>query len=402
MENENTSTEEVNVETTAVTTNDESTESTEGLDEKAFASLMQKAVQDRINAQADEFAKTFLSEVVKQRAKAIDTGRPAHDPNREITKSFMNAVVNGDYAALKAMNTGSPQDGGVTVPKVLSTEIIRKANEEYGVARRVFSLRNKTGPGNTYQLYKEGDDAVAFWTNEGAKKSSSGITIDVIELGLKKLAVIIPWTDELMEDSELNLTEIITTSVARAMGKKEDAAFFNGTGTPYTGLFNDTNVNEVAIAGTNVKAFTLDDLQKVIDETPTEFADNGQWLMNRKALSVIRMMKDSNNNFLFTPAAQGNPATVLGYSVIVSDVAPSLATGGAGKPILAFGDFKRTAVVVTKGSLAVKFLDQATVYDTDNSTEINLAQQDMSALRFVQRVGFEIIQPEATTVLRTA
>ena len=373
----------------------------EEVDEKALRELFQKQIEARIDAKADEFAKTFLSEIGKQRAKAIETGRPAQDDHREISKQWLTAVVNHDYSTLKAMSTGSNADGGYTVPKVISNEIIRKADTEYGVARRLFSTRNFTGPGNTVQLFKEGNEAVAFWTNEGAKKSSSGITIDVIELGLKKLAVIIPFTDELLEDSSLNLTELISSSVARAMAKKEDAAFFNGTGTPYTGMFNDTTVNIVRSGSTTMTTVTADLLLDVIDATPSEFAGNGKFLLNRLYMSVWRRMKDTTGRYLFSDATAGNPATLMGYEAIISDVAPAPGAAGTNKPILAFGDFKRAAVVTTKGNLAVKFLDQATVWDTDNTTEINLAQQDMSALRFVERVGFKMIQPEAVTVLKT-
>jgi HK97 family phage major capsid protein len=377
----------------------------EEVDDKAFASLITKTIQEKIEAKtdklADEFAKTFLNEIGNQRAKAIDTGRPAQDEHREISKQWLTAVVSHDYATLKAMSTGSNADGGYTVPKVISNEIIRKANEDYGVARRLFSLRNFNGAGNTVQLFVEGDDAVAFWTNEGAKKSSSGITIDVIELALKKLAVIIPFTDELLEDSSLNLTELISSSVARAMAKKEDAAFFNGTGTPYTGLFNDADVNIVRSGSTTMTTLTTDLLQDVIDATPSEFAENGKFLLNRLFMSVDRKMKDTTGRYLFSDATAGSPATLMGYEAIISDVAPAPGAAGNDKPILAFGDYKRAAVVTTKGNLAVKLLDQATVYDTDNSTEINLAQQDMSALRFVERVGFKMIQPEAVTVLKT-
>jgi HK97 family phage major capsid protein len=375
------------------------------VDEKAFASLITKTIQEKIDAKtdklADEFTKSFLDGVVKQRAKAIETGRPAKDENREITKQWLTAIVSHDYGALKAMSTGSNPDGGYTVPKVISNEIIRKADTEYGVARRLFSNRKFSGPGNTVQLFVEGDDAVAFWTNEGERKSSSGITIDVIELALKKLAVIIPFTDELLEDTSLNLTELISSSVARAMAKKEDAAFFNGTGVPYTGLFNDTGVNVVNTASTTMTTVTTDQLQDVIDATPSEFAANGKFLINRLFLSVYRKMKDTTGRYLFSDATANMPGTLMGYEYVAADIAPAPGSAGNSKPILAFGDFKRAAVVTTKGGLAVKFLDQATVYDTDNETSINLAQQDMSALRFVERVGFKMIQPEAVTVLKT-
>ena len=377
----------------------------EDVDEKAFANLISKSIQEKIDAKtdklADEFAKTFMDGVVKQRAAAIDSGKPAKDENREITKQFIQAVVNRDFASLKAMSTGSNADGGYTVPKIISNEIIKKANTDYGVARRLFSVRNFTGAGNTVQLYTEGNDAVAFWTDEGAKKSSSGITLGVIELALKKLAVIIPFTDELMEDTALNLTDLISSSVARAMAKKEDAAFFNGTGTPYTGLFNETTVNIVRTASTTMTTVTTDQLQDLIDATPSEYAADGKFLLNRLYMSVFRKMKDTTGRYLFSDATAGSPATLMGYEAIVSDVAPVPGTAGTNKPILAFGDFKTAGIVTTKGDLAVKFLDQATVYDTDNSTEINLAQQDMSALRFVERVGFKLVVPTAVSVLKT-
>lgn len=391
------------VETTEVTVTEETTteESGEETDEKAFAALMQKSIQERIEAQADEFAKTFMQGVVKQRAAAIDTGKPARDENREITKQFMYAVINRDFTALKAMSTGSNADGGYTVPKIISNEIIKKANTDYGVARRLFSVRNFSGAGNTVQLYTEGNDAVAFWTNEGAKKSSSGITLGVFELALKKLAVIIPFTDELMEDTSLNLTELIASSVARAMATKEDAAFFNGTGTPYTGMFNRNDVNIVRTASTTMTTVTADQLLDVIDATPSQYAQNGKFLLNRLYMSVYRRMKDTTGRYLFADATSLAPANLMGYEAVISDVAPAPGSAGTNKPILAFGDFKTAGIVTTKGDLAVKFLDQATVYDTDNSTEINLAQQDMSAFRFVERVGFGMPVPTAVTVLKT-
>ncbi len=376
-------------------------ETPEEVDEKALQELFKKQIEARIDAKADEFAKSMMQGIVAQRAKAIETATPAKDENHNITKQWLTAVVGRDVSALKAMSTGVDASGGYTVPTIISNEIIRKATTDFGVARRLFTVRNFSGPGNEVQLFTEGDEAVAFWTDEGAKKSSTGITLGIITLGLKKLAAIVPFTDELLEDSSLNLTELISTSVARAISKKEDAAFFSGTGTPYTGLFNDTTVNIVRSGSTTMTTITTDLLQDVIDATPSEYAANGQFLLNRTFMSVYRKMKDTTGRYLFNDATAGTPASLMGYSVIVSDIAPTVGAAGVNKPILAFGDFKRAATVATKGGLAVKLLDQATVYDTDNSTELNLAQQDMTALRFVERVGFKIVDPTAVTVLKT-
>jgi len=194
-------------------------EPTEEVDEKALQELFKKQIEARIDAKADEFAKSMMQGIVAQRAKAIETATPEKDENHNITKQWLTAVVSRDVSSLKAMSTGVDASGGYTVPTIISNEIIRKATTDFGVARRLFTVRNFSGPGNEVQLFTEGDEAVAFWTDEGAKKSSTSITLGIITLGLKKLAAIVPFTDELLEDSSLNLTELISTSVARAISK---------------------------------------------------------------------------------------------------------------------------------------------------------------------------------------
>jgi HK97 family phage major capsid protein len=222
-----------------------------------------------------------------------------------------------------------------------------------------------------------------------------------VTLALKKLATIVPFTDEMLEDTGFDLISYVKELAGRGFAKEEDTAFLMGTGTPYTGLMNDTNVNIVNTVSTNPKTFTVDQLQALIDATPSVFARNGRFAMNRLARSVVRLMKDSNNNFIFSPATAGNPATVLGYEVEEVDILPDLTTTGNNKPILAFGDFKTAGTVATKGALTVKQLTEATITDVDGETTLNLAEQDMTALRFVERVGFLLKQPKAVSVLKT-
>jgi hypothetical protein len=45
-------------------------------------------------------------------------------------------------------------------------------------------------------------------------------------------------------------------------------------------------------------------------------------------------------------------------------------------------------------------LEEATITDTDDSTVINLAEQDMIALRIVERVGYVVALASAATVLK--
>jgi HK97 family phage major capsid protein len=391
-----------------VATSDETTteETTDEVDETAVKALITEAitkkvdeieVAEKISAAAVEVAKTL-----GEQRKAVSVIKTTSAQDQANVKSFFRAVLSNDYAALKTLSTGSNAAGGYTVPSDLSLEIIRNASLEYGAARRLFSNRVFSGPGNTIDILKEANGITAYWTGEGVAKSSSQPSFGLVTLALKKLATIVPFTDEMLEDTGFDLIGYVKELAGRGFAKEEDLAFLMGTGSPYTGLMNDTNVNIVRIAGTNPKAFTVDDLQALIDATPSTFLSGAKFAMNRMGRSVIRLMKDENENFIFSPATAGNPSTVLGYPVEEIDVLPDLSVTGNNKPIAAFGDFKTAGVVATKGALAVKQLTEATITDVDGTTELNLAQQDMTALRFVERVGFLLKQPKAVSVLKTA
>jgi HK97 family phage major capsid protein len=405
---EETQTEET-VETTTVETPAEETtteETTDEVEEKALKDLITKSIAEKVeNLEVDEKISAAATEVAKslgeQRKKAISVIKTTSEQDQANIKSFFRAVLTNDQAALKALNTGTNSAGGYTIPRELSLEIIRNAALEYGAARRLFNNYVFNGPGNTVDILKEGNGITAYWTNEGAAKSSSQPSFAIVSLALKKLATIVPFTDEMLEDTGFDLIGYVKELAGRGFAKEEDAAFLMGTGTPYTGLMNDTNVNIVNTASNTAATFTLDELQKVIDATPSSFIQGSKWAMNRLALSVIRMMKDTTGNFLFTPASAGNPATVLGYEVEPVDTLPDLTTNGISKPVLAFGNFKIAGTVATKGDLKVTQLTEATIHDVDGSTALNLAEQDMTALRFVERVGFLLKQPKAVTVLKT-
>jgi len=313
-------------------------------------------------------------------------------------------LVARDTVTLKALTTSSSDTpkAGYLIPTELQKEILRIAAGEYGVARKEMRYLPFTGPGNTRQIPTLGTSVSVSWVNESAEKPSVQPLFGLVNQTLKKLAAIVPLTEELLEDSAINLTQLIATLFAEAISKAEDDAFFAGTGSPWTGILNNGSVNVVNMGtGEGFSAMTADDLLDMIDKTPSGMLQGSKFYMNRTILSVIRKLKDTSNQYIYQNPGGGLPATVWNYPVVTCDAFPGITATAASKTFVLFGNLQKAAVLGDKQEMRVMLLDQATITDTDGQTVINLAQQDMIGIRVVERVGYVLALPTAVTVLKT-
>lgn len=383
-----------------------------GMDLEAVKALVNKETQDAIAANvakiSDEIVAKFVKGAEEQRAKALAGAPAAEDKNKDTTRKFMRALLSGDKMAAKALTTSdsgsSPDDGqaGLTIPAELQAEVLRIANKQFGLARREMRYLPFTGPGNSRQIPALGTSVSVAWTDEGAAKTSTQPKFSVVTQTLKKLAAITPFTEEILEDSAINLTALVAELFAEAVAKEEDIQFFSGTGSPWTGVLNNSNVNKVDQALGDATQLTADDLLDMIDKTPSGALNGSKFYMHRTVLSVIRKLKDDNGAYIYQNPGQGLPATIWEYPVETSDAFPALADVSEGDQYVLFGNLKQSCVFGDKQQLRVKLLTEATISDTDGSTSINLAEQDMVALRIVERVGFVVALPTALTVLEAS
>jgi HK97 family phage major capsid protein len=389
---------------------DEGDEGKEGLDEESLKGLISKSTREYVDAKAEAIAKQlvdkFAQGVAEQRAKVIDNGgkRIGNKENDDITRKFLRALIAKDAKTarelgMKAIDTssdGSGADAGFTIPEPLANEVIRLQSVGYGRARQLFSY-NLLSQGNTKRVTALGSTLSVFWTDEGEKKGSSQPTFDLVTLTLKKLTVIVPFTEEILEDSGVDLTGLVAQLIREAVDKEVDLQFFSGDGTVWTGIFKDTSIptNEMA-AGEIGSDLSPEHIIALADNTP--LGVDARYAMHRTVLSKIRTLKDGDGRYLFNPlAGDGEFGTINGYPVELIEAAPTYASTltGVNKPIIMFGDFKRGVAYGEKSDIRLKLLDQATITDVDGETPINLAEQDLLAIRAVQRVGMKVTLPGA-------
>lgn len=382
------------------------------IDVDSLKALLSKTAGDAIAAMtekaSEEIVGKFMKGVDEARAKALDTKTVKTDGVKGAeTRAFMKDLLSGGYASLKAMErakaiTDSSVDdskAGLTIPVELRNEVLRIAQTQYGLARRDMMYLPFSGAGNERVIPTLGTSVTVKWTGEGEKKQGTAPRFDVITQTLKKLAAIVPMTEEILEDSAIDIVALLGQLFAEAVSKEEDIQFFAGTGSPWTGILNNANVNKVVQSSGDATQLTADDLLDMIDATPTGALNGSKFYMHRSVLSVIRKLKTNTGEYIYQNPGQGLPATIWNYPVETSDAFPELSSIQTGDQYVLFGNLKQGAIFGDKQQLRVKMLDQATVTDEDGSTVINLAEQDMVALRIVERVGYVVALPKALTVL---
>ncbi len=393
----------------------------EAVDEKAMRELIQKSIKNEIpeameaaiERASDALVGNFVKGLKNQRKRGLDKNKKETPEARESTYLFIKAMQNKDIDALKEMHkishkattaneTLTDPKGGYLVPEELRAEILRVAEAGYGLARREFMYLPFTGPGNERKIPTLASGFDAEWVDEKGVKASGNPTFGIVTQTLKKLAKIVPFTEEILEDSAINLTQLIATLFAESVAKQEDLAFFMGTGSPWTGILNNGDVNSVSMGALETIAdLDADDLLDLQDATPAGALPGAKYYLHRHALSIVRKLKDDNGQYIWQKPTDGAPGTIWGFPYELSEALPDNTLTGVDKPFILFGNLKTAAIFGDKQQIRTKLLTEATITDGDGVTTLNLATQDMLALRMEERVGFVLALPDAVTVLKT-
>lgn len=379
----------------------------EAIDEKT------EEVEKRLNK---NFA-TLLSEKLKEQEEMLTKklGKYSNETQEKVAvrkalnekvKTFVKALQSNDAVALKDMSS-TLADGGYTIDRDFYAEI-QHLMTEYGVFKReAYFLTTSKGSIVMNTLLT---DVSVNWTDEVGVKKSTGVTVNDETLTLKKITAIVPITDELLEDTEIDLVGFLSERIAEKISEKEDLAFFMGDGTAtygsFTGILNNANVNTVTM-DTDIafSAISVEDLMDMQDATPQGALRNGKYYMHRTILTYVRKLREEAGKgmFIYQAPSLNAPATVCGYPVVLVEAMPSKTTAvQIDKPFVLFGDLRKACWVATKpNGITMKMFDSGSVRNTADNADLNLLTQDMQALRVVERIGYVAAIPTAVTVLTT-
>lgn len=220
-------------------------------------------------------------------------------------------------------------------------------------------------------------DAVASWVTESDNKPVSRPTISSKLMKGYTLACIVPFSNQFRRDKAALYNEIVRR-LPNALGQTLDATVFGGTA-PGSNFDTLTAGPAVGIAGDTYAGLIAAD--QLIAANGSQL--NG-WALSPQARGLLLGSLDGQGRPLFINNVQTDGAVpaLLGAPVYQTK---SVYKAGTPNQIGFAGDWSRAYVGVVE-DIDISISDQATL--TDGSTQINLWQRNMFAVRAEFEVGF--------------
>jgi HK97 family phage major capsid protein/HK97 family phage prohead protease len=286
----------------------------------------------------------------------------------------------------KALVVANDGAAGYLAPTEYGSEIIKKLVEWSPVRQYA---RVVTVGGKEIKYPRKLSGATAVWVDEIGDRTASTMAYEQITLTPHELATFTDISNALLEDNSYDLRGELIADYSEAFGKAEASAFVTGDGVGKPkGIMAATGLAEIKTgAAANLGTDPAATIIGLYHALPGVHAQNGVWMMNRKTLAALRVLKDGNGRFILVdPISAGMPTTLLGRPIVE---AIDMDDVGAGKFPILFGDLQ--------GYRIVNRLDLNILPDP-----YTLASKGQVRFNARARVGADVTHPDRFVKLKVA
>ncbi|MFJ5997537.1 phage major capsid protein [Streptomyces sp. NPDC092370] len=248
----------------------------------------------------------------------------------------LRAVARGDLPGvdfdLRTATTGTAANAGNTYATTFVAQVIeamRVRSDFFGKARTL-----TTGSGETLEYPVKNGRPTAAQVAENTPYGKSDGSWSKTNIGAYKYGVIVEATNEIVDDSQLDILGILAEDAGEAVADKvmADLLIGNGTGKPWGWITRATG----AVNAANLAGVTTDNLIDLQHSILKPYRRNAVFMTSDSAVQNLRKLKDSTGNYIWQPAlTAGAPDTILGTAIMTD---PNVVTSGAGAKVLVYGD----------------------------------------------------------------
>jgi HK97 family phage major capsid protein len=288
-------------------------------------------------------------------------------------------------------NVISRTDAAGLIPLPVAQTILNAVTEESAALRLFTKVPLSSGTNRLPVVSLLPSAYFVTPTDTGLKQTTEANWTDVT-LVVEEIAAIVPIPQSVFDDASFDVWAQIRPLMAAAVGRALDAAIFFGTSAPAS--WTGANIvakavaagNTVALASATNPSGVLADISAVFGTVEADgFTVNGV-----VAKQSVRGMLRGAQLTSEAMASQATTNEIFGVPVVYA--LGGLWPGGALLPYLVAGDFSQ-GVVGVRQDITYKVLTESVITDAGGLVTLNLAQQDMIALRVVARYAFAVPNP---------
>ncbi|OBS89154.1 capsid protein [Enterobacter roggenkampii] len=291
--------------------------------------------------------------------------RPGGSPQQskaatEHKTAFMQFMRKGDDDGLrdlerKALQVGSDEDGGYAVPEELDRSILTLLQDEV-VMRQEASVI--TVGGSDYKKLVNVGGTASGWVGETDQRPATDASkLKLIEPFMGEIYGNPQATQKMLDDVFFNAEAWINSELATEFSEQEEIAFTIGDGTKkpkgFLAYASSLESDKDRAFGTlqhiqsgSAAAVTADSIIQLVYTLRKTHRNGAKFMMNNNSLFKIRMLKDTEGNYLWRPGLElGQPSTLVGYGIAENEQMPDIA---ADAKAIAFGNFKRGYIIVDR------------------------------------------------------
>jgi hypothetical protein len=278
--------------------------------------------------------------------------------------------------------------GGYVLPVDLGEILVNGVLRETGTLQQVGDARGTRRRSSTFPIWL-GKPTAAF-VGEGARKAVTGAEFGQAALNIKKVASIVPMTDEWEEDLENNeVNVLIDDGVRDAIAEVIDAHIVGkSAGTNITSSFDTmlrstTSTVELANTGGDRLRLAISAGMGILEANGYGNPANMGVVL---AADVAQHVRDARSAADATRAVYDDSDPFYGLTRSFSSNLNGLSAATAAGSIVGFVVHKPNLHFRLRKDVTISVSNEATI--NDGTSDRFLWQEDMQALRYVTRPGF--------------
>jgi HK97 family phage major capsid protein len=216
--------------------------------------------------------------------------------------------------------------------------------------------------GDALEVMLDGKASEVGWVSEkGARDETKAPVLVRSKIPVHEVYAKPMISQKLLDDAATNVEEWLIDNITASMNRLENNSFVNGDGEGKPmGFLSYAMVPvgqgahskiETVKTGKRGVIDSLDALYLALEAMKPEYLDGAVWYMSRSALTQIRRLKTMDGMPIWQASViQGQPDTLLGYPVVLSDDMPMLREGEVSVS-MALANFKAGYQVVDRADI---------------------------------------------------